>query len=457
MAARNAEFEQSVWQTLPIIWDVTVKLDPVQALRRSVGTYLAMLKYTEKIGLLLTILGLLLAEVGCRAIPSQPQNDLAGLDGTPVYVGDGPHIGDTTGRPDGRVADYERNPPINSPLGPSHQGVSATSYQIEKTQTEPELNDVSRQSDAELPPCELSKISLPAYRIEPPDILLIDALRMAPKAPYLIQGLDVLQIIVAGTLPEQPIAGVYQVESDGRITLGPAYGAVNVAGLSISEATSAIEKFLSRNLQAPEVSVSLSQMAGQQQITGEHLVGPDGTVNLGIYGSVYVAGMTIDEAVQAVEEHLSEFLESPQVSIDVFAYNSKVYYIITEGAGFGDTITRLPITGNETVLDAISQTGGLSRLSSKRIWIARPAPSQAGCEQILEVDWRAITMGASTGTNFQILPGDRVFVAEDKLVRLDSTIQKLTAPFERILGFSLLGGQTVQVMNRFPNGRGGGF
>ena len=59
----------------------------------------------------------------------------------------------------------------------------------------------------------------------------------------------------------------------------------------------------------------------------------------------------------------------------MFAYNSKVYYVITEGAGQGDLVARLPITGNETVLDAISQINGLSRLSSKNIWIARPTPS----------------------------------------------------------------------------------
>jgi len=48
-------------------------------------------------------------------------------------------------------------------------------------------------------------ISLPAYRIEPPDVLLIDAVRMAPKAPYYIQPLDILQVVVSGALPEQPI------------------------------------------------------------------------------------------------------------------------------------------------------------------------------------------------------------------------------------------------------------
>ena len=98
------------------------------------------------------------------------------------------------------------------------------------------------------------------------------------------------------------------------------------------------------------------------------------------------------------------------------AYNSKVYYVITQGAGLGDSVRRLPVTGNETVLDAISQINGLSQVSSKKIWIARPAPHNFGCQQILPIEWDAITQGAQTATNYQILPGDRLFVAEDELV-----------------------------------------
>jgi protein involved in polysaccharide export with SLBB domain len=138
--------------------------------------------------------------------------------------------------------------------------------------------------------------------------------------------------------------------------------------------------------------------------------------------------------------------------VDVFTYNSKVYYVITEGAGFGDNIARFPITGNETVLDAITQVNGLSRLSSKRIWIARPSPGDDGCMQVLPVKFDDITKGAGVATNYQILPGDRLFIEEDHWLRAETAIAKVTAPFERILGFALLGANTVQINQRFPGG-----
>jgi len=43
-------------------------------------------------------------------------------------------------------------------------------------------------------PRELSKVLLPAYTIEAPDILLIEAVKVVPKDPYSIEPLDLLQI-----------------------------------------------------------------------------------------------------------------------------------------------------------------------------------------------------------------------------------------------------------------------
>ena len=60
------------------------------------------------------------------------------------------------------------------------------------------------------PPSELAKVSLPRYRLGPPDVLLIQAVRLVPKSPYFIQSNDYLQIIVSNALPlnHSAIAGV---------------------------------------------------------------------------------------------------------------------------------------------------------------------------------------------------------------------------------------------------------
>lgn len=317
---------------------------------------------------------------------------------------------------------------------------AAGCHYVPKREAPPPLDPIPPQMG--LLPRELNKTVLPTYTIEPPDILVIEGLHILPKAPYAVRAGDVIGVQVTGTLPDAPILGGYAIQPGGIINLGPPYGSVNVAGKTIDEVQGVLEEHLKGHLQMPVVSVSLVEIAGQQQIAGQHLVMSDGTVTLGSYGSVSVVGLTLQQAKQVIEEHLSQFLDHPEVGVDVFALNSKVYYIVTEGAGLGDGVTRFPITGNDTVLDAIANIQGLTEVSSKHIWIARPVPN---CEQvqILPVDWKAITAQGATETNYQLMPGDRVFVAEDKMVAFDTGLGKLFAPFERIMGFTLLGTNTA--------------
>jgi polysaccharide export outer membrane protein len=298
------------------------------------------------------------------------------------------------------------------------------------------------------PPRELAKASLPLYRIEPPDVIQIEVLKLLPLPPYRIETLDVLQVASSGTLPDQPILGYYLVDAEGLVDLGPGYGSVRVAGLTLAEAREAMEAHLRKlAFKSPQVSLQLARTSSIQSVAGNYLVASDGTINFRQYGLVRVSGMTLAEAAAAIERHLSAFFESPKVSLDVVAYNSKVYYIITEGAGMGDNIVRVPVTGNETVLDALSQVRGLSQLSSKTIWIARPAPYDFHCEQILPIDYEAITRGASVATNYQVLPGDRVFIAEDRNTALANFLGKVISPVERVAGFVGLTTSTIRNVN----------
>ena len=307
------------------------------------------------------------------------------------------------------------------------------------------------------PPHELWMKSLPPYMIEPPDILLIDTIRMIPKPPYVVQPLDVLLIRVAQPLLNQPIEGSYTVGPDGTINLGYSYGMVRVGGLTLEEVERAIRTQIGGVLKDPQVAVGLAQFRGVQQARGEHLVRNDGTINLGTYGCVYVAGLTLAQAKVAIERHLSAYVLDPEITVDVRAYNSKDYFVITDGAGYGQQVFRFPITGNDTVLRAISFIGGLPAVASKkRIWVARPAPADHGCLQILPVDWKAITQGGATGTNYQLFPGDRVYVGSDALIWFDNTLAKILAPMERILGFALLTGTTIQTFRSTSNGGGTG-
>ena len=295
-------------------------------------------------------------------------------------------------------------------------------------------------------PRELDKVMHPTYVVEAPDILLIEAFKGVPKPPHKIEPLDVLGLQLADPVPMEPLQGLFTVDLDGTINLGTTYGGtVKVEGLTVPEAKVAIEKVLTTaKFKDPKIAVNLAQTRSVQRISGTHLVRADGTIGLGSYGSVSVTGKTLAEVKKAIEMHLSQYLRGPEVSVEVQGFNSKIIYVVLDGGGSGQTVVRLPCTGNETVLDAISQVNGLNSVSStNRIWVARPAPAGAG-PQILPVDWNAVVGQADTNTNYQLLPGDRVFVASQPMVRIDTYFGRAIAPVERLLGVLLLGSGTVR-------------
>ncbi len=268
------------------------------------------------------------------------------------------------------------------------------------------------------PPREIQPTLLPSYRVKAPDILDIKLTMCACRLPrlpnsYRIAISDVLQIRVTGTILEQPIDGYFLVEGKGVVTLGPAYGRVNVANMTIEEANRAITKSLRFILKEPKVSVQLARTREFTPVDRDYFVESDGTINLQLYGKLQVSGKTLEEIRLDLERHLAKWFVSPEVSVNVRHYNDKVYYIVTEGDSLENGIRRVPITGKDTIKEALDTVKGLTLLPKATVWVARPGQSDSASEQILRVDYQTLIHGKASAKNFQILPRDRIFVREE--------------------------------------------
>ena len=253
------------------------------------------------------------------------------------------------------------------------------------------------------------------YVVEPPDILLIEGVNLTPKSPHRLETFDVVLIRVVGALPEQPIDNSYNIDADGGVNLGPTYGRVHVVGLTVKKSEAAIHDALSKKLSDAKVSVSLVATAGTQQITGQHLVAADGRVNLGAYGSVYVAGMTLEKVRTAIERRLAKKFEEPEVVIDVLAYNSKVVYVIEKDGRGHDNVVRLPtpypLSKDCNVGSVLEQTGSRAyKLAEAKILLRRPAPNGVNEELVLPIACDPSTDLITPETNYPLLPGDRLFI-----------------------------------------------
>ena len=133
---------------------------------------------------------------------------------------------------------------------------------------------------------------------------------------------------------------------------------------------------------------------------------------------------------------------------------AKSYFVITQGAGLGDSVRRLPITGNETVLDAIAQVGGLSQLSDgKKIRIVRPSASDPKKATVLPVDWEAHHAPRRDGHQLSDpSPRSRLHRRRPPANRGHNLLAKKTAPIERAMGIISLTTSCVQSIDDTPGG-----
>ncbi len=134
----------------------------------------------------------------------------------------------------------------------------------------------------------------------------------------------------------------------------------------------------------------------------------DGTIHLGKYGQVRVAGKTVPEIESLVESTVNAFHkeEMGAMVVRVLVPDSLVYYVLGEVNSPG----AFPLKGRENVLDGILVAGGLTaRASHKSIILSRPTPPN-GCRVVLPVCYNHIVQLGDTSTNFQLRPGDRIYV-----------------------------------------------
>jgi polysaccharide biosynthesis/export protein len=175
--------------------------------------------------------------------------------------------------------------------------------------------------------------------------------------------------------------------------------------------------------------VQPAELDSPARFPGDQPVFPDGTINLGLYGLMLVAGKTVPEIEVAVKEQIETVMKArpappaakgPQDPVDrrdardvgpitvrVITRQSKVFYVLGEVNAPGS----FTLKGNETVLDGILVAGGLTeRASRKNIVLSRPTPP-TGCRVVLPICYLEITQLGDTSTNYQLAAGDRIYVA----------------------------------------------
>ncbi len=137
-------------------------------------------------------------------------------------------------------------------------------------------------------------------------------------------------------------------------------------------------------------------------------VQPDGSIDLGQYGRPVVTGKTLPEVESLVRDLIkSKEKAAGAITVRLLARPGEVFYVLGEVNAPG----AFPITGNDTALSAITQAGGPTRRASEQnIVLSRPTVPD-GCRMVYPVCYTNIVQLGDTTTNYQLQPGDRIFVA----------------------------------------------
>jgi polysaccharide export outer membrane protein len=129
-------------------------------------------------------------------------------------------------------------------------------------------------------------------------------------------------------------------------------------------------------------------------------VGSDGMISLPLIGQVKADGLTAQQLKEVLAGRLGEFLNSPEVDVQVLKVNSKRFFVYGEVGRPGE----FPLVEATTVMDALSQVGGFRDFANtKKIYVLRGS-------QKFNFNYKDVSKGKNLEQNILLQSGDRIFV-----------------------------------------------
>jgi polysaccharide export outer membrane protein len=146
------------------------------------------------------------------------------------------------------------------------------------------------------------------------------------------------------------------------------------------------------------------------EMTQDVRIGAQGEAQLALIGNIELAGLTGEEAAQAIARELRsrKLLLSPQVNVLIKEFASQGVSVIGEVQHPGV----YQVLGARSVLDVISMAGGLNNVADTRITVKR----RRGSEQTITVKLKTDDPDSSLTNNVQIYPGDLIVVPRAGIV-----------------------------------------
>lgn len=157
-----------------------------------------------------------------------------------------------------------------------------------------------------------------------------------------------------------------------------------------------------------------------EKLTTTVRVSSRGEITVPLLDNVYVEGLTAREAEVKIENLLreGEYIDSPHVGVFVTEHKSKVVSVM----GYVNKPGVYELLGRMTLLDALASAQGLNDKAGTLVYVTRT--EKDGSKNSYLVDLDELLASKNPEDNFDIRPGDLVFVPEAANVFVEGAVFK---------------------------------
>ncbi len=183
-----------------------------------------------------------------------------------------------------------------------------------------------------------------------------------------------------------------------------------------------------------------------QELSGKHIVGPDGKVTLSQAGAILVAGLSREEATEAVKAALAHYYLNLAVTLRVDKYTSYRVFILGRVANPGMLFFETP----PTLLEVITRAGALpvGGAGADKAALVRAAIFR-GRDKVVWIELKSLLNGTNLALNIRLKRNDVVYLpdSDDQLVYVLGEVRtpgayRLTPNMSFLAALSLAGGPT---------------
>jgi polysaccharide export outer membrane protein len=144
------------------------------------------------------------------------------------------------------------------------------------------------------------------------------------------------------------------------------------------------------------------QVLEDSSLGGQARVRENGTIDLPHVGAVPVAGSTATQAARVIQEALERYLQRASVRVEVLEFRSRPISIL----GAVHRPGNLPFSGRWTLLEALTEAGGLTENRGDTIYVLRRAEN--GLSDQLAIDIEDLYLRADPTVNIPVFANDLI-------------------------------------------------